>query len=55
MVECKICSGQFNDSPDSVVVCNHKEGAVHLGCCIHNCSFDMKPCENAAGVYEKLE
>ena len=53
MVECKICNGQFDTSPDSIVLCKHKGGAVHLGCCVNNCSEDNQPCEHTAGVYDK--
>jgi len=53
--QCKVCKGQFSNSPDSVVLCKHNEGLVHLGCCINGCSWDKKPCENAVGVYEKLD
>lgn len=55
MVVCKICGGQFDSSPDSIVLCKHKEGTVHLGCCMHNCSMDMKPCENSLGTYDKIQ
>jgi len=53
-MECKVCSGEFGSSPDSIVVCGHKEGNVHLGCCMNNCSIDKKPCEHAIGIYEKI-
>ena len=53
MVECKICSGQFDKSPDSIVLCKHKIGAVHLGCCVDNCSWDKQICEHAVGKYDK--
>jgi len=53
MVVCKICSGQFDTSPDSIVVCKQKEGVVHLGCCINNCSMDKQICEHALGKYNK--
>jgi len=55
MVNCKICTGQFNTSPDSVVLCSHKEGTVHLGCCINNCSWDKQICEHAIGKYDKSQ
>ncbi len=54
VVNCKICSGDFGSSPDSVVLCEHKEGAVHMGCCVHNCSSDMKPCQHCMGIYNKI-
>lgn len=51
---CSICTSEFKESPDAVVICEHKQGAVHLGCCIDLCSMDKKPCGHAHGVYEKL-
>jgi hypothetical protein len=53
MVTCKICGGSFKDGDDSVVMCAHHGGAVHMGCCIDNCSGDGMPCEHSHGVYEK--
>ena len=55
VVLCRLCSGHFDNSPDSIVLCNFKNGPVHLGCCINNCSWDNKPCHHALAVYEKLE
>ena len=52
--KCKICEGNFKDSPDSLLLCNHHDGAVHLGCCINRCSWDKKPCGHCMGVYDKL-
>lgn len=54
MISCKICTGNFKDSKDSLVVCEHHDGVVHLGCCIDKCSWDKKPCQNAHGVYDKM-
>jgi len=54
VVYCKLCGGKFNNSPDSVVICGHHKGVVHLGCCIDNCSWDKKPCIHCHGVYDKL-
>ncbi|MBW2974597.1 hypothetical protein KY366_02670 [Candidatus Woesearchaeota archaeon] len=53
-MKCKICDGDFKSSPDSVLLCGHKEGAVHLGCCINNCSWNKQPCGHSTGTYEKL-
>ncbi|HIJ13955.1 hypothetical protein J4399_02625 [Candidatus Woesearchaeota archaeon] len=53
MDSCKICSGAFQDSPDQLILCEHKEGFVHLGCCIDRCSMDGKPCEHSKGQYKK--
>ena len=55
VISCNICSGEFKGSPDSIVLCDFKDGMVHLGCCINNCSMDKKPCKHAIAVYEKLE
>ena len=55
MAACKICGGDFKESPDKLVVCTHKEGAVHQGCCCDNCSGNGKPCDHSQGVYEKQE
>lgn len=54
MTNCKICTNNFQQSPDSLVLCQHKEGFVHLGCCIDNCSWDKKPCTHSVAVYDKL-
>ncbi|MFH0978119.1 MAG: hypothetical protein V1837_02335 [Candidatus Woesearchaeota archaeon] len=53
-VQCNICNGVFNNSPDSLVLCDFKDGIVHLGCCVDNCSIDKKPCKHAVSVYDKL-
>ncbi len=53
-VLCNICDDEFQNSPDSIVLCKFKEGVVHLGCCINNCSMDNKPCEHALAIYDKL-
>ncbi|MBU1975745.1 MAG: hypothetical protein KKG59_05055 [Nanoarchaeota archaeon] len=52
-MQCKICNGDFKSSPDAIVLCEHKDGAVHSGCCINNCSADKKPCEHCLGLYGK--
>ncbi len=52
-VKCKICKGIFEDSTDSIVVCNHIKGPAHLGCCSNLCSMHGSPCENSQGIYEK--
>jgi hypothetical protein len=54
-MNCKICTGEFANSPDSIVLCKHHTGIVHLGCCINRCSMDKKPCMNKAAIYDKLE
>jgi len=53
-VLCNICNGEFQNSQDSIILCKFKDGVVHLGCCINNCSMDNKPCEHALATYEKL-
>jgi len=50
---CKICSGEFENSPDNIVLCNHHNGAVHNGCCVDKCSGDNKPCEHCVGEFSK--
>jgi len=55
MAICNICNGTFNDSPDSVVMCKHHAGAVHLGCCTDVCSEQGSPCEHSCGIYDKQE
>jgi len=53
-MNCNICSGNFQDSPDELVLCQHKQGMVHLGCCVSLCSADGKPCRHSLAIYEKL-
>lgn len=55
MVSCKICNGQFDTSPDSIVLCEHKEGVIHFGCCVNKCSQDGQACKHALGVYNKIK
>jgi hypothetical protein len=54
MDNCKICSGTFHNSPDRMLLCDHKDGSVHLGCCEHNCSMDGKPCKHKVAMYSKV-
>lgn len=51
---CRICKGNFQDSPDDIVLCGHHDGSIHLGCCVSLCSWDGKPCTHSKGVYEKI-
>lgn len=53
-LNCRICSNEMHNSPDPLILCSHKGGNVHLGCCINLCSQDKKPCCHALSVYEKL-
>jgi len=53
MDTCKICKGHFHDSPDELLVCDHKDGFVHKGCCGAHCSYDGKPCNHCKAVYVK--
>jgi len=53
MVKCKVCTGHFVESKDSVVLCNHHDGAVHMGCCTDRCSEHGEPCDHSHGVYHK--
>jgi len=54
MTQCKICNVDFTDQTTSIVMCKHKGGDVHFGCCIDLCSWDKKPCSNAVGVFGKI-
>lgn len=51
MDSCKMCKGDFHDSPDNLVLCEHHKGFVHYGCCVTNCSMDGKPCEHCKKEY----
>jgi hypothetical protein len=55
MDNCKICSNNFYASPDKLVVCDHKGGMVHLGCCTDLCSMDRKPCVHGKAIYAKVK
>lgn len=45
-MQCKICNRTLKKSPGSIIVCNHKRGIVHLGCCVDHCSLDEQPCKH---------
>jgi hypothetical protein len=53
-LSCSVCSGNLAESPDSMILCLHKQGAVHLGCCIHDCSQSHEPCDHAKAFYDKV-
>lgn len=53
MDQCKICVNNFQDSPDELILCEHKDGMVHHGCCCARCSMDGKPCKHCKAVYSK--
>ena len=53
MINCNICSGTFHNSPDKVLMCEHKDGMVHLGCCVSRCSMDGKPCIHQMATFIK--
>lgn len=53
MDSCKICGGNFQDSPDDLVLCEHKEGFVHHGCCVNRCSMNHSPCAHCKAEYTK--
>jgi len=53
MVKCNVCSGGFHDNSDPVVLCAHHKSAIHLECCINNCSSHGAPCEHSLGIYKK--
>ncbi len=55
---CMICSNDFEKSGGHIVLCSHKEGVVHGGCCRDICSLDGKGhanCPHAKRVFEKKE
>ncbi len=54
MDTCNICKGNFDLSPDEIVLCEHKDGFVHLGCCVSLCSMDGKPCTHSKAIYAKI-
>jgi hypothetical protein len=54
MITCNICNMPFETSPDSIVLCKHKNGAVHLGCCLDRCSQNRAICIHSMAVYQKL-
>jgi hypothetical protein len=51
---CRICEGNFELSPDKIVLCEHHVGFVHMGCCNYRCSKDGKICRHGKAVYSKL-
>ncbi|MEM4267799.1 MAG: hypothetical protein QXK37_03115 [Candidatus Woesearchaeota archaeon] len=53
-MQCGICKNNFGHYPESVVLCRHHKTAVHLGCCIDNCSWTKEPCSHCVGIYERL-
>lgn len=55
MDNCKICSNNFEASPDSLVLCEHKGGMTHMGCCVDRCSMDKKPCVHSKAMYSKMK
>lgn len=54
MEGCKICTGTFHNSPDKMLLCKHKDGMVHMGCCTNRCSMDGKPCTNMMAMFSKV-
>lgn len=54
MIKCNVCGGVFKESPDAVVLCNHMQSPVHLGCCSNLCSMHGGPCEHSQGMYERM-
>ncbi len=54
MEYCVICGGHFVNNPDEIVLCDHKDSFVHLGCCVSQCSKDGKPCEHGRAIYSKI-
>ena len=54
-MKCVICTNHIEHSPDRMVVCEHKQGAVHYGCCTHRCSQNGKPCVHCKAIYDKAK
>nr|MCK4929529.1 hypothetical protein [Nanoarchaeota archaeon] len=54
MTKCKICGVDFTQGTDSIVMCRHHGGNVHLGCCMDICSWEKTPCHHAVGVFQKI-
>lgn len=54
VVKCNVCGGMFKESSDAIVLCNHMQSPVHMGCCSNLCSMHGGPCEHSQGMYEKM-
>jgi hypothetical protein len=55
---CRICGSDLKLAPDVVVLCEHKGGLVHAGCCAANCSLDKQGhvnCRHAKHAFDKCE
>ncbi|MBD3204513.1 hypothetical protein GF327_09560 [Candidatus Woesearchaeota archaeon] len=54
-MDCKICSSKFNSGTDIIYLCDHKQGFVHSGCCVNNCSWDKSPCKNKISSFMNID
>ena len=54
MTKCKICKTNLHIGPDSLVLCAHKKGFAHRGCCVAHCSEHGAPCIHAKAEYDKM-
>ncbi|MFH1126775.1 MAG: hypothetical protein ABIG84_05450 [archaeon] len=52
-LDCKICNDKLHQGSKNLVLCEHKQGFVHLGCCSNNCSQHGAPCSHAIADYRK--
>ncbi|NOR85806.1 hypothetical protein GQ473_06835 [archaeon] len=53
--KCKICKNNLHIGPDSLVLCAHKKGFIHRGCCVAHCSKHGEPCGHAKAEYSKMD
>jgi hypothetical protein len=53
-MNCRICKNGFGSYPETLLLCKHKEGFVHLGCCLDLCSWKRQPCDHAIATYDRL-
>ena len=53
-MRCRICDNEFGSYPETLILCSHKGGFVHLGCCMDLCSWNRQPCRHAKGTYDRL-
>ena len=53
--DCKICNHKLHTKADNLILCDHKKGLVHRGCCVSGCSMHGSPCKHAVSEYEKVD
>jgi hypothetical protein len=54
-MSCKICTVPFTNQNDTILLCNHKQGFVHMGCCTDLCSQSHSPCQHKVAVFRNVE